>query len=485
MTENEIQTIDLVVGPLENFDEAVAFGDALYGLDGVTRLALNEFEGNRASFTFTARSLRAVSESLSRLVEFPVAAVERAVDGTLQVRLGGGPAATAPEHVPQGFEPQEPVPAPSTDPFVREAPLPEPPAEDVWAAGTPIPAADSGDEVAPAPVTVATDASLLAFEGGSAETSAAAETFTHPADAWSTDSEPEVVPAEGPTPLFPGIEPAFVTSQQEDPGAEVARVIEKLASELRETAEHLAQLAAGITPATSNPAGTTDASEWPAPSPSPDTPDLPWNQDVASARGGSTQYDLPPVLTTEELDGIAASESWTAESQTAMGTPAPSAAEAETAKPAIWAATDAVAGPSDQREDEPEQKGWEAPRMPAVGAMAPIQGSDTATAEFKTEAQNAQAIALATAMGKRPSQVQLMASGFASFGIANSFIAAIRQIQGVRNVAIAELDQGRLKLTLDYFGSDSLEVQLQQLRDFPHQVVRASGKEIEIQLMAA
>lgn len=464
MTDNEMQSVDLVVGPLDNFDDAVAFGDALYGLEGVTRLALNEFEGSRASFTFTARSLEALTESLWRMPEFAVGAVERAVDGTLQVRLGGNAAAQAPEAIdsPEPALPaEEPVAdalsQPSSDPFARvEAPA-EPPIEQAWTAEPAVPAALVAEGLA-APSSERSETAFPESPPFTVEAMASAEARVP--DWPPQDSGP--VMAEPPTPLFAAIEsfgPA--PGADEDDAGEVARIIEKLASELRETAQHLSELAAGVAPVASHEDAAEEAPDW-----QPQPTELPWNREPAADADPSPPHDLPPLMTPEELDGIAASESW--DSEQAAGEPT------LVAPPAQQPAAEAP---------QEEEKGWEAPRMPGVGAVPAIGGEQAS--EFKSEAHNAQTIALATAMGRRPSQVQLMASGFASFGIANSFIAAVRQIPGVRNVAIAELDQGRLKLTLDYFGSDGLEAQLQQLRDFPHQVVRASSKEIEIQLMAA
>ena len=470
MTDNEMQSVDLLVGPLDNFDDAVAFGDALYGLEGITRLALNEFEGSRASFTFTARSLDALTESLWRMPDFAVGAVERAVDGTLQVRLGerSDDAPAIEDHELQAMAPApEPLPPetrPSADPFARPEVQPEAPSLQPW---TPEPAVAAVPAVAgfaePPAGDVAPMPDVPSFEEAPAVQQVPAE--TPPTSDWSFAESPDVR-TEPPTPLFPAVD-ANVQPEPagDDASVEVARVIEKLASELRETAGHLSALAAGLTPAAPAQEDGSDSESW-QPAAADQPSDLAWNRDLPTGHPGTTQYDVPPVMTPQELDGIAASDSWNAESAAAeQPWPTPQSEQAAT------------------ETQEEEQKGWEAPRMPAVGAVAAIGGERAS--EFKTEAHNAQTIALATAMGRRPSQVQLMASGFASFGVANSFIAAVRQIPGVRNVAIAELDQGRLKLTLDYFGGDSLEAQLQQLRDFPHQVVKASAKEIEIQLMAA
>jgi hypothetical protein len=392
--------------------------------------------------------------------EFAVSAVERAVDGTLQVRLGmnnAAPAApvleiAAEEHATSEPAP-DPSPRPSADPFARpEAPA-QPAVDEQWHA-EPVVSAPFADPAFP--VEPAVDSGAFAESAPSADLAQAAD--------WPAQV---AVAMPEPTPLFPTTDSVEAPAvAEDDAGTEVARVIEKLASELRETAEHLAQLAAGLTP-DSAPAHEHphDSDGWEQKQSEP--VDLAWNRDLPTADSGSPQYELPAVMTPEELDGISASESWVGRPAT-VEQPLPAGQPQEP--------------PVDNADDE--AKGWEAPRMPSVGAV-PAMGGEQGSPEFKNEAHSAQAIALATAMGRRPSQVQLMASGFASFGIANSFIAAVRQIAGVRNVAIAELDQGRLKLTLDYFGSDSLEAQLQQLRDFPHQVVRASGKEIEIQLMAA
>ena len=464
MSDNEMQSIDLVVGPLENFDDAVAFGDALYGLEGVTRLALNEFEGQRASFTFTARSLESVTASLAGMFEFPISAIESAVDGTLQVRLGAA-ATAAPIMVEEASfaEPQayEAPPEPSVDPFVPEPrfePAP-PPVEEPWTPAPEValqaqPTSDFGlPAEAPAPAAFTEDFG----QPEPVEMAAQPEAMPDPQpSAWPGDQI--LVDAE-PTPLFPETTVMEEPAAQQDDASEVARVIEKLASELRETAQHLTALAAGLTSAAEHEsapqAPAEETSQW---------------QDIQAGQADMGWAEELPAESTIEtpVDFSAASHL----QQAPEGPPADS-----------WQAP-AASAPETELTTEDEPKAWEAPRMPAVGAMAPL-AADGPPNEFMNEAHSAQAIALATAAGRRPSQVQLMASGFASFGIANSFIAAVRQIPGVRNVAIIELDQGRLKLTLDYFGSDSLEAQLQQLRDFPHQVVRASSKEIEIQLMAA
>ena len=495
MTDNEMQSIDLVVGPLDNFDDAVAFGDALYGLDGVTRLALNEFEGSRASFTFTARSLESVTESLTRMSDFAIGSVERAVDGTLQVRLAGAAPAAGPAFdepaVPSPPEPQrqEASPEPSADPFVPAPRFSEPVvSEDSWqpmaepVAEPPFEAPAPAEMFSPEPAALSGD-----FDQASVETMpppVADEEFSEPAAGWPVD-EQQATAAE-PTPLYPPSETAFAAvtgAAEDDPNSEVAKVIEKLASELRETAEHLTQLAAGLTPAGEPAAAPVAEEQSPWREAAVEASEATWDGDLPTNQETPKEYNLPPAMTPEELDAISAEQSW---DETPQPAPASWAAEptVETPQPApsSWTAEPAAETPQPAPEDE--EKAWEAPRMPAIGAMAPI-GGQGAPGEATTGAHNAQTIALATASGRRPSQVQLMASGFASFGIANSFIAAVRQIAGVRNVAIIELDQGRLKLTLDYFGSESLETQLHQLRDFPHQVVRASAKEIEIQLMAA
>jgi hypothetical protein len=219
MSDNEMQSIDLVVGPLENFDDAVAFGDALYGLEGVTRLALNEFEGQRASFTFTARSLESVTASLAGMVEFPISAIESAVDGTLQVRLGGA-ATAAPIMVeePSFAEPQtyEAPPEPSVDPFVPHPgfePAP-PPVEEPWTPAPEValqaqPTADFGFPAeAPAPAVFAEDFG----QPEPVEMAAQPEAMPDPQpSAWPGDQT--LVDAD-PTPLFPE------TTVMEEPAAD-------------------------------------------------------------------------------------------------------------------------------------------------------------------------------------------------------------------------------------------------------------------------
>ncbi|MEX2238893.1 MAG: hypothetical protein WEB00_15315 [Dehalococcoidia bacterium] len=443
MTDNENRTVDLVVGPLDNFDDAVAFGDALYGLDGVTRLALNEFEGNRANFTFSARSLESVTQGLQQMQQFHVSGVEHAVDGTLQVRVGGEP---------QAFT----QPAPSATPSELEQTLARFAAEEESRTGLSFQASDpfarpeAPASITPSPEPFAAHAAPAEFTMPEPEPANEFGFEQEPAEAWQQPAAPmstpyaDAAPSYEPTiTQFPGFD------RHSEPSADVAEIIYRLADELRGTAESLAELAAQLSERETehvSPAASFDQTwaEPAAPIPSP------WSDDETPA----------PAMPASD-HAAQAQDPWQS-NESASG----------------WAPV-AAAEPA----DEPQERAWEAPRMPSVGMMSGGGGEPNGAPPSRME--DAQTIAMATVQGRKPSQIHLMASGFASFGLANDFIAAVRLIPGVRNVAISELDQGRLRLALDYFGSEPLESHLQQLREFPHQVVRASGKEIEIQLLAA
>jgi hypothetical protein len=257
---------------------------------------------------------------------------------------------------------------------------------------------------------------------------------------------------------------------------EVARLIIQIAGELRGAADNLAELAVRLSGGGAPPAWEQQAAQsWessPAPAYAEETDDYGTNQE-ADEYSAPAYKEPEPTWQPQPVE-----QGWNSEQPGWEAQPAEHPASAQ----------DQGAQPADESEEE---RAWEAPPMPSIGAINPLprpadQGAGQPSDPDKASLANAQAVALATAMGRKPTQVSLMATGFASFADANRFIAALRQVPGVRNVAISELDQGRLRLSLDYFGSQPLEGYLNDLQQaFPHHVVKASAHEIEIQLMAA
>lgn len=93
--------------------------------------------------------------------------------------------------------------------------------------------------------------------------------------------------------------------------------------------------------------------------------------------------------------------------------------------------------------------------------------------------------ALSTAMGRRiaPRHVTLVASGFPNFTSVNSFIAGVREMPGVRDIKVQELDHGSLRLSLEYYGVSSLAEELGQLPGFRFTVVRSTEEEVHLHFL--
>jgi hypothetical protein len=540
VNQNEQQTIDLVVGPLASFDDAVAFGDALYGLDGVTRLALNEFDESRASFTFTVRSLESTRAALHNIGDFSVSAVDELADGTFQLTLGAvsAPPAAMPATEPASVEssPSREVhigdaiettqPAPETaaqqdsgrDPFraSQQPVMASPAVEDTGQFSQPSTetapdwaAAPSGDPGSIPPLSFTEHARESVVSATPTQPAVEAATLSSEPDPYSASAEPYSGVAESedygkamqpadlvPPALEPTASPTAQAGELSNPvdsawssgeGAdsvpapapvqqidnEVSRLIIQIAGELRGAADNLAELAVRLSGGGQPPAWERQQPQsWQpacAPVHSEESKDHAAG-DEAEEYSAPTYKEPPPSPQPIEQD-------WSPEQPALESQPV----EHLTSKPAH------EEGGAEEGEEE---RGWEAPPMPSIGAISPLS-RPSELGESQPEADraslaNAQAVALATAMGRKPTQVGLMATGLASFADANRFIAALRQVPGVRNVAISELDQGRLRLSMDYFGAQPLEVYLAELQQaFPHQVVKASAHEIEIKLMAA
>ncbi|MPZ24197.1 MAG: hypothetical protein GEU28_11805 [Dehalococcoidia bacterium] len=466
MNENTAASVDLAVSPLSSFDEAVSFGDALYGLDGVTRLALNEFEDGRASFTFSARSLSSVTDGLAGLGQFSIARVDTDREGRVQVQLAGA------QDEPQVVDWNRPEPAQVAEPAYKEqAPVEQP-----------VAAAQSGSyreeeyPVGSAPTSYeepayqsaesepgAFEEEPVGIEPAEASPEYSAEEPREQPAAFNEEQEEEHYALSGVagTPVEDenvseseyAFDQASESAQASEarPAIEVAQLIAQLAKELKATADNLIDLAARIT-------------EGEAVTPEPGWPGAP-----------EASFGQAPL---EDLEDEA--DSW---SRPEAETPT-----AEEPSQEEWR----VPGPEPLAE---EPRAWEAPRMPSVGmnpsdvlrpqdfgrASAPSESSYQPL-EADSDQFDPQAEALAAATGRSPVRTVIKASGFPSFSLANDFISSVRRIPGALKVGVDELEQGRLVLTVDYFGATGIEEQLQMLGEFPHRVVNATPDEVTIQV---